>query len=86
MSATGATIPTHVAEPLVDPAAYADGRVHETYRWLRTNNPLGRAEIDGFDPFWVVTKHADILAVSRQNDLFHNGDRPTVVTNPSASR
>ena len=86
MSATGATIPTHVAEPLVDPAAYADGRVHESYRWLRTNNPLGRAEIDGFDPFWVVTKHADILAVSRQNDLFHNGDRPTVVTNQIGER
>lgn len=69
------------AETLVDPAAYADGRVHETYRWLRANNPLGLAKIEGFDPFWAVTKHADILFVSRNNDLFHNGDRPTVITN-----
>ena len=26
------------------------------------------AEAEGFDPFWVVTRHADILAVSRQNE------------------
>ncbi|MGE0830816.1 MAG: cytochrome P450, partial [Hyphomonadaceae bacterium] len=25
------------------------------------------------DPFWVVTKHADILEISRRNDLFHAG-------------
>ena len=30
--------------------------------------------------FWVVTRHADILDVERQNDLFHNGDRATIVT------
>ena len=29
----------------------------------------------------MVTKHADILAVSRQNELFHNADRPTTLTN-----
>jgi hypothetical protein len=71
---------------LVDPSAYADGRVHESYRWLRAHNPVGRAEIEGFDPFWVVTKHADILAVSRQNDLFHNGDRPAVITNQAGDK
>jgi cytochrome P450 len=85
-TATDARIPVRFAETLVDPSAYADGRVHETWRWLRAHNPLGLAEVDGFDPFWVVTKHADILAVSRQNDLFHNGDRPTVITNQSGER
>jgi cytochrome P450 len=79
-------IPAVHAETLVDPSAYADGRVQESYRWLRGNNPLGLAEVEGFDPFWVVTKHADILAVSRQNDLFHNGDRPTVVINQAGDR
>ena len=34
-----------------------------------------------FDPFWVVTKHAHIQAISRQNELFHNADRPTTLTN-----
>src|SRR5258708_29100469 len=69
-----------MAATLVNPAAYADDRLHETYRWLRANNPLGIARPEGFDPFWVVTKHAHIQSVSRQNDLFHNADRPTVLT------
>jgi cytochrome P450 len=74
-------IPHDIAATLVDPAAYADRRIHDAYRWLRANNPLGLASPDGFDPFWAVTRHADILAISRQNDLFHNADRATTLTN-----
>ncbi|MGY3584770.1 cytochrome P450 [Bradyrhizobium sp. USDA 4341] len=73
-------IPANIAETLVDPVAYADDRIHDSYRWLRANNPLGIARPDRFDPFWVVTKHAHIQAISRQNDLFHNADRPTTLT------
>ena len=73
-------IPADIAAPLVNPAAYADHRLHESYRWLRANNPLGVARTEKFDPFWVVTKHAHIQAISRQNDLFHNADRATVLT------
>ncbi|MFM8376155.1 MAG: hypothetical protein ACKN9P_08910, partial [Phenylobacterium sp.] len=62
-------IPDEYAQTLVDPVAYADGRVFGTYDWLRANQPLGRAEVTGVDPFWVVTRHADILEISRQNDL-----------------
>jgi cytochrome P450 len=80
----GATIeidlPADIAATLVNPAAYADHRLHDAYRWLRANNPLGVARVEGFDPFWVVTKHAHIQTVSRQNDLFHNADRPTTLT------
>ncbi|MBR0898353.1 cytochrome P450 [Bradyrhizobium tropiciagri] len=74
-------IPADIAATLVDPVAYADDRIHDSYRWLRANNPLGIARPDKFDPFWVVTKHAHIQAISRQNDLFHNADRPTTLTN-----
>jgi cytochrome P450 len=73
-------IPQDIAATLVDPAAYADDRLHESYRWLRANNPLGVARTEKFDAFWVVTKHAHIQAISRQNDLFHNADRATVLT------
>lgn len=73
-------IPGDIAQVLVDPSAYADTRIHDAYRWLRTNNPFGRAEAPGFDPFWVVTRHADILEISRQNALFHNSDRSTTLT------
>ncbi|GKQ55452.1 cytochrome P450 [Bradyrhizobium sp. Ce-3] len=73
-------IPANIAETLVDPVAYADDRIHDSYRWLRANNPLGVARPERFDPFWVVTKHAHIQAISRQNELFHNADRPTTLT------
>lgn len=86
MGANGTRIPDEHAINLVDPSAYADGRIHETYKWLRANNPFGRAEVEGFDPFWVATKHADILEISRQNALFHNGDRATVITNKAADQ
>jgi cytochrome P450 len=72
-------LPPDIAATLVDPAAYADHRIHDAYRWLRGNNPLGIARPEKFDPFWVVTKHAHIQAVSRQNELFHNADRPTTL-------
>ncbi|HEY0594259.1 cytochrome P450 [Sphingopyxis sp.] len=73
-------IPDDIAHVLVDPSAYADDRIHDAYRWLRANNPVGRAEVSGFDPFWVVTRHADILDISKRNALFHNGDRSTTLT------
>ena len=73
-------IPDEIAFQAVNPAAYADNSVHDAFRWLRANNPLGKAELEGVYPFWLVTKHADILEISRQNDLFHSGDMPTTFT------
>ncbi|WP_243625899.1 cytochrome P450 [Phenylobacterium hankyongense] len=86
MTAADHRIPRDVANLLGTPGAYADGRIHETYRWLRANEPFGVADIDGVDPFWVATRHADILEISRQNALFHNGDRNPVITSQAADR
>jgi cytochrome P450 len=73
-------LPLDVAQTLVDPKAYADmQRVHAAFSWARANNPLGRAVVEGWDPFWAVTKHADVVHVGRNNDLFHNADRATVL-------
>jgi len=72
-------IPAHIVATLLDPKAYADRRLHEAYSWLRANNPLGIARSEQYDPFWVVTRHADIQSVSRQNSLFLNEPRPTVL-------
>src|SRR5262245_27728982 len=73
------TIPKDLAEKLVTSATYASSDLYETYSWLRANNPLGVAEVEGFDPFWVVTKHADILEISRNNALFLNEARATTL-------
>ncbi len=80
-------IPTAIAETIIDPKAHADGkRLDDAFRWLRREAPFARAQIEGFDPFWVVTKHADILAIELKNDLFHNGDRAAVLTTQEADQ
>lgn len=73
-------IPKELAERLVQSATYATGELFDVYRWLRANNPLGVAHVEGFDPFWVVTKHADILEISRNNGLFPSAVRGTTLT------
>lgn len=70
-----------IAETIVDPRAYAaETPVQEAFTALRRDMPLGVAEPRGFDPFWAVTKFADLQTVERQNDLFHNGDRASTLT------
>jgi len=86
MSAADHRIPQDVAQQLVDPVAYADGRIHEAYRWLRKNEPFGVADVEGVDPFWVAVRHQDILEISRQNSLFLNGARNPVLTSQVADR
>jgi cytochrome P450 len=81
MAAADIRVPDDIAATVISPRSYAeDAPVQEAFRWLRANNPLGRAELEGFHPFWIVTKHADILEVSRQNALFHSGDLATTFT------
>ena len=86
MQASDIHIPTALAEVLVDPSAYADARIHEAYRWLRRNTPLGIATPPGFDPFWVVTRYTDVKHVSSLNDLFHNADRPGTLIDQANER
>jgi cytochrome P450 len=79
-------IPQAIAQKLVEPHAYATDEIHQTYKWLRQNEPFGVAEVEGVDPFWVATRHADILEISRQNALFHNGDRSPTLTSQEVDR
>ncbi len=80
-------IPQDLAETIVDPRAYQDrSRSDEAFRRLRAESPLAVAQPQGFDPFWVVTRFDDIQAVEKQNELFHNGDRSTIVTTIEADQ
>ncbi len=74
-------IPDAIARAIITPKSYADDApVHDAFRWLRHNQPLGKATVEGAYPFWIVSRHADILEISRQNDLFRSGDMPTTFT------
>lgn len=80
-------IPQDIANTIIDPKAYANwDRSHEAFRWLRANAPFEQAQPDGCDPFWVATRFNDIQEIEKQNDLFHNGDRSTVMTTIEGDR
>jgi cholest-4-en-3-one 26-monooxygenase len=55
------------ASDLVDPARYARrGYPHEAWTRLRAEAPVAHFAPSGYEPFWAVTKHADIVEISRQ--------------------
>ena len=60
---------------LVNPAAYADESIHAAYGTLRREDPVHWTEPKGFRPFWSITRHADIVAISKANDRFINRER-----------
>lgn len=60
---------------LVNPAAYADESVHDAYAQLRRDDPVHWTKPTGFRPFWSITRHADIVAISKANDRFINRER-----------
>ena len=64
-------------DALVDSARWADeGWMHAQFAWLREHEPMRWMAPDGFDPYWSVTRHADIKAVEGNKRLFINDPRP----------
>jgi cytochrome P450 len=69
------------AKVLADPTAYADeARLHAALTHLRANNPVAWVDNPPYRPFWAITKHADIMAIERANDLFLSEPRPLLAT------
>ncbi len=66
---------------LVTPEHYErHGYPHAEWRWLRQHDPVFWYERTNVDPFWAITKHADIIAIGKQPQLFLNGPRLAVFT------
>ena len=65
------------AKVLANPQAYTDeAALHAALTHLRAHAPVSWVETTEYRPFWAVTKHADIIEIERQNDLFTNFPRP----------
>lgn len=76
-TSTAAAVPQQIADQIVLPEGHRDEtKLFAAYDWLRHNNPLARVEVEGYDPVWLVSKHADILEIERQPDIFSNGGGP----------
>ncbi|WP_368680243.1 cytochrome P450 (plasmid) [Rhodococcus opacus] len=70
-------IPDDIARQILLPEGHRDETaLFDAYRWLRANNPLGKADTEGYDPIWLVSKYADIMEIERQPDIFSNGGGP----------
>ncbi len=62
---------------LVDTRNWGDEAwVHEQFAWLREHDPVRRMEPDGFEPFWALSRHADVKLVESDHRLFINDPRP----------
>ena len=58
---------------LVNPKTYADeGALHGLLTTMRRDNPVALVDAPDHDPFWAITKHADIIEISRADDQFLN--------------
>jgi cytochrome P450 len=71
----------NAAKVLADPTAYADdARLHAALSHLRAHNPVAWVDNPPYRPFWAITKHADIMAIERENNLWINEPRPLLAT------
>lgn len=74
-------LPKELAQAIVDPKSYSQREIVDAaFAKIRATAPLDKAELDNMDPFWVVSRHADIKEIERQPDFFHNGDKSTFLS------
>ncbi len=67
---------------IIGPDHYAkNGYPHPEWTYLREHKPVFWCEYPNTDPFWAITRHADIVHISRQPRLFLNGPRLLVFIN-----
>jgi cytochrome P450 len=60
---------------LVEPTRYAErGRPYELFAALRREAPVAYCEPEGYAPFWAITRHEDIVAISRDPARFSNAE------------
>jgi cholest-4-en-3-one 26-monooxygenase len=53
-----------------NPDNYTSGIPHDQFAWLRTNAPIYWHQHPAGHGYWVLSKHADMLAVSRDHNTF----------------
>ena len=75
-------VSSDVARQVIDPKAYAGwDSLLDTFDRLRAENPVAWIAPDTpgvFDPFWLVTRHEDVMRISKDNASFLNNPRTVV--------
>src|SRR5262249_59894676 len=73
-----ATLCVSVTAPLGRQVVLPEGHREDeplfaAYQWLRENAPLAKVHVEGYDPLWLVAKHADIMEIEKQPAVFPSG-------------
>ncbi len=69
---------------IIGPDHYAKhGYPHAEWAWLRKHQPVFHVERPNVEPFWAITKYADIVQISRQPRQWLNGPRMAVFVGDS---
>jgi cytochrome P450 len=70
-----------------EPAAYADPvSWHEQAARLRRESPISKVVLEEYPPFWAVTKHADVMEIERNPEIFTNEPIPALATKADVER
>jgi len=82
--AAAPAVPRHLDEiQLVDPDWYvAHGYPHAAWKLLRREAPVHWFRGFRGEPFWAITKHDDIVAISRQPERFPSSVRNVIDPDP----
>jgi cholest-4-en-3-one 26-monooxygenase len=65
---------------IISPQHYeANGYPHPEWTYLRKHAPVYWYDRPNVDPFWAITRHADIVQISKQPKQFLNGPRLLVL-------
>ena len=69
-----------LSSDLLDAAVMGDETtMHELLQQLREHDPVSRVEHPDFEPFWAITKHEDIKAISQNNAAFISSPRTVLI-------
>lgn len=73
-----------IAIAVIDPKAYAAwDPLLDLFDRIRAETPVLQIEspTGDHDPFWLITRHDDVMRISKDNVTFLNAPRPSVFTN-----
>ena len=69
------------AEAVALASTYADDiRLQQLLARLRLERPIHRIENPKFEPFWLITRHADILSIEKDSVRFINAPRQALLS------
>ncbi len=68
------------AEAIADPRTFTDpAALNGLLAKLRKSDPLPYVQAEGYAPFWLVTRHADLMAIERDVRQFINEPRQAIL-------